>query len=212
MKVCQIYVGHRRTFWHTEKNHKYSLLPINYVHHRNERSSSFVYHTFDTHPYQARVDGNTNVQNVLNSWHNRYVAFVTAPEDYDVYVLMRYDIEISDKIDFTKFSYDDNTIYAPSDNDHAWGVNDQLVFGNREVLKKYVSIHTNHLSMFHSDDDKLYPWFHNESYCTRNLLKQGVTIHRIEASTHIVYDVDDLPDEHKENPGLIKVKRYYERF
>ena len=193
MRVCQIYVGHRRTFWHTEKNHKESLLPVHFVHHRDENSPSFNYHKFDSHYYQSRLDGDTNIQNVLNSWHNRYVAFVTAPEGYDVYLLMRYDTVFSEKIDFRDYAYDDNTIFIPSDNDHGLGVNDQMVFGNREVLKKYVSIHTNHLHMFDSGDELLFPWFHNESYCTRNLQLQNVNIIRTSASTQICYDKTSIP-------------------
>lgn len=204
MRVCQIYVGHRRTFWHTEKNHKDSLYPIHYIHHRDETAPSFNYHKFDIHRYHSRVDGNTNVQNVLNMWHNRYLAFATAPEDHDVYVLMRYDIHIREKIDFSDYDYNDNIIYIPSDNDHGWGVNDQMVFGNREVIKKYVSIHTNHAQMFESNDEELFPWFHSESYSTRNLTRQGVNIQRIPQSTTIVYDKSELP-VHLQNTSILKI-------
>lgn len=195
MRVCQIYVGHRRTFWWSEKNHKDSLFPIHYVHHRDENSSSFNYHRFETHPYEIKKDTNTVVRNVLNMWHNRYLAFSSAPEGYDLYVLMRYDIEISSPIDFREFSYDDDTIYIPSDNDHGWGVNDHMVFGTWEVIKKYVSINTNHLNIFNSNDENLYPWFHPESYTTKNLLDQGVKIERIRQRTRIVYDKINFPSD-----------------
>ena len=190
MKVCQIYSGQRRTFWWTEKNHKDNLYPIEFVYHRDESSPSFNYYDFETHLYHSQVDGNTNVKNVLNMWNNRYLAFTSAPEDYDVYILMRYDIAISDLIDFRNFTYEDNTIYIPCDNDHLWGVNDQMAFGNREAMKKYVSIHTDHLHLFNSNDEELYPWFHPESYLTRNLQRQGVNIIRIPQKSWIVQSSD----------------------
>lgn len=205
MKVCQIYVGHRRTFWWTEKNHKESLFPVDFAHHRDETSPSFNYYNFQEHPYQFRQNGNTNVRNVLNMWHNRYMAFCSAPEGYDVYVLMRYDISINSPIDLRDFYYDDRVAYIPSDNDHVWGVNDQMIFGTREVIKKYVSINLNHLHLFNTPNEKLYPWFHSESYSTYNLQSQGVDIVRIPQETKIAYDRTTLPSHLLEGSNLLIV-------
>jgi hypothetical protein len=195
VRVCQIYVGHRRTFWHTQKNHQENLKPIHWVHQRDENSSTFNYYRpgAELHLYHSRLEGDTNVYNVLNSWHNRYVAFSTAPEDYEVYVLMRYDTLVQGVIDFRDYTYSDDVIYVPVGNDHRMGVNDQLVFGNWRVMQKYVSINLNHSQMFHTTDPGLFPWFHNESYCTRNLELQGVQISRVGVTTDICYDRNHIP-------------------
>ena len=193
MKVCLVKVGHHRTYSYTKKNHEANLFPVSYIHHRNEDSASFNYYTQTEHPYDSRRNADTVVRNVLNMWHNRYLAFATAPEGYDVYVIMRYDITISDLINFEDYEYDDFILYIPSDNDHGQGVNDQMAFGNREAVKKYVSIHTNHLHLFNTIDHNWYSYFHPETYTTRNLVNQNVNIVRVPQKTQIVYDDKDLP-------------------
>ena len=118
---------------------------------------------------------------VIQPWLNSFIGFCIVPQDYDIYVRSRCDIELSGKINFEDYEINDSEIYIPSGNDYWGGVNDQFAFGNYHVMKTYFSIFI--------EFEKIYRdgvIFHPEGYVTENLKRHGIHINRLSITNTIV--------------------------
>lgn len=133
------------------------------------------------HPYTLNKNPFSSVDSTLNQWHNSFCGFNLVPNDYDVYVRSRCDIQLSGKIDFGAYEINDTNIYIPYGNDHYDGVNDQFAFGSYEVMKKYFSVYINHQYIFAAGVP-----FHPEGYVTKNLEREGVSIVRLPVTNTII--------------------------
>lgn len=123
----------------------------------------------------------TNIHWVLLSWKNAFVGFEIAPNDYDVYVRSRCDIQLTGKINFEDYNINDNEIYIPLGHDYFKGVNDQFAFGSYQVMKAYFSIFTEYEKLYNGGEQ-----FHPESYVTLNLKNKGININRLSITNTIL--------------------------
>lgn len=195
MKIALIYSGHLRTwekcrgnqkdfiitpecdlYWHTyekpfEEDIKFFL----------QIPGEFHKYEIGSHPYDQNRRPETSVANTLNQWHNNFVGFSMVPKIYDVYVRIRPDITFEKKIEFSEYDYNQNNIYIPHGHKYWGGVNDQIAFGNYEVMKKYYSVYLNHGEIF-----KHGKRFHTEEYVRENLERQGVNIIDVKVDNYII--------------------------
>jgi hypothetical protein len=118
---------------------------------------------------------------VLKIWQNLWEGFQMIPQEYDVYVKSRCDIELSGAIDFGRWDIGSGAIVIPTGSDYEDGVNDQFAFGIYAAMEKYFNVYLNHEQMF---KDGLR--FHTEFYVLKNLERQGVPIHRMLITNSIV--------------------------
>ena len=160
MKVCLIYSGWLRTYEQCKANHKEMMIAeeFNSV-HINEYNTQLHYHTEDIDEYNLNRIPETVVRHSLNQWRNSWLSFQLAPKGFNIYVRMRYDIELTNKIDFSTYTIEDNVIFITEGNDYRDGCNDQFAFGNYMTMEKYYSVYQNHAEIF-STGHKL----HTESY------------------------------------------------
>ncbi len=192
-KIAVLYSGMLRT-WAQCKYNQLSMLngelyPYFYTDERPRDTlfEQFVkipnhyYPYLPDHPYVKNKNPYSSVDSTLNQWHNQFVNFSLVPDNYDIYVKSRCDIELSGEIDFDKYEINDHQIYIPSGNDHWDGVNDQFAFGSYAVMKKYFSVYVNHQYIFADGMP-----FHPEGYVTKNLEREGVEIIRLQITNTIV--------------------------
>ena len=183
MKIAIIYTGQERTWQDCKANHHLNLWceDAGIYFHTVERLSPGDYYQLTDHPYNENKEPETIIASTLNQWHNNFIGFSIVPKDYDVYVRVRPDIMLTDKINFEQYDYSGKNIYIPSGHNYRDGINDQLAFGNYEVMKTYYSVYLNHPEMFTSGLK-----FHTEKYTTENLKRNGIIINRINIETQIV--------------------------
>lgn len=132
----------------------------------------------DRHPdnsvYLPREKGGEH-GNVLQQWHNNFMAFNIVPENYDVYVRSRGDVMIHGKIDFHKYDYSKKVLYCTTAVD--WGgLNDQFAFGNYEVMKWYYSLYLEYFKK----NGYLVPYYPEHSLLA-HIQEGGIEIVRIKA-------------------------------
>ncbi len=194
MRIAVLYSGFIRTWNQCKINQQNNLFTpkTDLFFYTYEKPESFdgkmfvkipevYYPHFIDHPYHKNKNPYSSVDSTFNQWHNQYILFCMVPNDYDVYVKCRPDIELSDKINFNDYEINDTNIYIPYGNDHYDGVNDQMAFGSYSVMKKYFSIYTEHRNIFDSGVQ-----FHPEGYITENLKRQGVNIVRLNITNTII--------------------------
>ena len=180
MRVCLIYSGWLRTYQYCKPNH-IEMLGVHDEFHINENNTDIDYHKEDIEEYNLHRIPETVVRHTMNQWRNNWLSFNKVPMmSYDILVRMRYDVELTNKIDFSTYNIEDNVVYIPEGNDYRDGCNDQLAFGNFITMQKYFSVYQHHKEIF----SKGYK-FHTESYLKRNLEMQGVKIIRIPTQTII---------------------------
>lgn len=91
---------------------------------------------------------------------------------FDCIVKYRADIE-SDTVFEVKSVLDDNTVYVPSEYDHS-GLNDQIAYGKRDVMRIYSSL-INNIQQFCTNDDTPY---HPETLVLKNMEYHSIRIER----------------------------------
>jgi len=193
MKIAILYSGHLRTWERCKINQQDTVFTndsdlffYTYTKPENTDYKQFIqipgtYYDKVVHGYDSNKNPVTCTDNTLQAWHNLFVGFCLVPNNYDIYVKSRCDIELSRKINYDDYDINDNNIYIPVGNDHCGGVNDQFAFGNYEVMKKYYSVYLNHLKLFQTGLT-----FHTEFYVTENLKYLGVNIIRLNKTTNII--------------------------
>ena len=84
----------------------------------------------------------TNLNNMICHFINKYRVYNLLSKyieesntQYDVIMYLRADIQFNDKFDFEYPK--DNNIYIPCDNDYRNGINDQISYGDQNVMKIY---------------------------------------------------------------------------
>lgn len=60
--------------------------------------------------------------------------------EYDVVVMYRSDVITHTPIDFSKFVFDDKTVFIPNGCDY-YGINDQIAFGSMKAMEVYMSLY-----------------------------------------------------------------------
>lgn len=180
MKICLIYSGWLRTYEQCKPNHL-QIIGVHDEVHINETNTEIHYYKENIEEYNTNKAPETQTMHTLNQWRNNWLAFNKVPiMTYDVLVRMRYDIELTNKIDFSTYNCENNVIYIPEGSDYRNGCNDQLAFGNYMTMQKYYSVYQNYKSMFQRGFE-----FHTESYLKQNLIDEGVKIIRIPIQTII---------------------------
>ena len=112
--------------------------------------------TYDISKYPNAHETTSDRQNkMLRHFINKYRVFRLLEEytnkkyaigiEYDVIVSFRVDIKIAHgaSFNFTNISKNDNDIYIPNGWDFRNGVNDQIAYGNYNVMQKYMNIYSN---------------------------------------------------------------------
>lgn len=182
MRACLIYSGWKRTYDQCKANQTAMLVADEFTeYHRDESTANIDFFKFDIEQYNENRIPETKVRHTLNQWHNSFFSFGQAsPQDGDVFVRIRYDIELTGQIRFADYPLKDNLVYIPFGQDYRAGVNDQFAFGNYQSMKKYFSVYLNHERIFNQGVP-----FHTESYLRKHLENEGVEIKRLEVETVI---------------------------
>lgn len=163
-------------------NHAERLTPQpDFVVNYNETGNDLMEYRNDEWNYRANCAPETWPENTVNMWHNMYRAWLKAPEGFDCYVRMRYDIVFDSVIDFTAWPMLPDVVYIPNCSDYRDGVNDQMAFGSYGAMEKYFSVYLNHGKLFDSG-----LMFHSETYLKHNLEMLGVKIRRIPVTNRII--------------------------
>jgi len=190
MRIAFIYSGGLRSWEKVQDNHKQNLWTDNcdlFFHTYEEPTAKRHFHfikipaefypDLPNHKFNTRRRDETSVANVMNQWHNMFIAFCMVPKIFDVYVKVRPDLEFSSKIDFGQYNYE-NKIYIPEGNDFS-GINDRFAFGNYETMRKYYSVYVNHNDLWEGGTI-----FHPETMVLANL--NGLEINRIPITETII--------------------------
>lgn len=183
MNVCLIYSGWFRTWEQCRGNHAERLTPApaHVVHYNETTPFEDEPFTVDEWGYDANKAGENEAWNTMNMWRAMWRAWELAPQGFDVYVRMRYDIIFDGIIDFTQFDYPPNRVYIPDGNDYRDGVNDQMAIGSWEAMHAYHAVYLDHPEHFAAGK-----MFHSESYLKYTLDKRGINIVRIPVRNSIV--------------------------
>lgn len=129
----------------------------------------------------------TRVETVLRHFTNKkrvYGIFEEYSEknniQYDIIVSLRVDLRIKNFFDFTM--PEQNTIYVPYGGDWRRGINDQIAYGNKEVMKKYCNIIENCFGILSKRITK----FHPEGLTLANIKINNITVTRFNLRYRIV--------------------------
>ena len=109
--------------------------PISYVNDKIETSCNLEKYPRPLQP--------TNVHNVIRHFINKHRVLSLLEKhgaEYDAIISLRIDCVFNGKFKFD--SIKDNTIYIPEGYDY-YGINDQIAYGNLNVMKMYNSIFLN---------------------------------------------------------------------
>jgi hypothetical protein len=193
MKVAVLYSGQIRTWNQCKANQEANLFTPEtdlffhtYTEPENTNYKQFVKIPGDyfgrevDQLYPNRNPVSTPLE-VIQPWLNSFIGFCIVPQDYDIYVRSRCDIELSGKINFEDYVINDTEIYIPSGNDYWGGVNDQFAFGNYKVMKTYFSIFIEFQNIYRDGVQ-----FHPETYVTENLKRHGIHINRLSITNTIL--------------------------
>jgi hypothetical protein len=146
--------------------------PISYT---NEK----INHTISLEKYDNKRG--TQIHNMICHFINKQRVFELLEkhnETYDIVVSLRIDIVFKNTFDFSNIV--ENTIYIPDNYD--WGgINDQVAYGNMEVMKKYNYIFKNIIYLL---DNKL-SIVHPETLTLANIIFNKLKINRFKLSYFI---------------------------
>lgn len=173
MKKIFIYSGEFRTFDKCLANHVEMLGQPFAI-----RWEDTEFNDFNVKIDESRKAPECNPNNVLRMWERRsFVKLYNNDIKPEIICLLRPDILISNKIDFSLLDINKNNIYIPSGGDYRDGINDQMAIGSRSIINTYCS---------------LYRWW--ESYYQKGVLFHAETMlkHHLE---RFEIDVKRLPTE-----------------
>ena len=123
----------------------------------------------------------TNPHNMMCMFLNRLNVYKIFEEycnetntNYDVIMSNRVDIQICSKIDFNQYmeKINNDIIFIPGEHDYG-GINDRIAFGNKKVMKEYLTCFNNLIEIYESG-----LWAHPESSVLRNLNIKKIQIER----------------------------------
>ena len=153
--------------------------PISYINDKIEYSIDL------TNYPGKRVE--TNIHNMICHFINKERVFSLLEEhtekekvNYDIVLSLRIDLVFKDIFLFTNTN--NNTIYIPLGNDWAGGINDQIAYGNINVMRKYNNIFKYVIVLL----DEFFSIPHPESLTLAN-----ITYHNLEISRfYLEYYID----------------------
>jgi hypothetical protein len=183
MTAALIYTGHTRTWERCKNNHEQNIICDNKEVFFNvcEKIIPYEFYTLNGHAYDQNRRGETTVASTLNQWHNNFIGFCLVPRGFDVYVRIRPDITLREPIDLRNYDYSGRTVYIPHGHNYHAGVNDQVAWGNHDVMKVYYSVYLTHSDLFR--DGVI---FHTETYLTEHLKRSGIDIVRVPVDNDII--------------------------
>lgn len=153
--------------------------PIMYINNKIE-------HNFNFSKYDEKIAGETSLSNMTCHFINKYRVFCLLEHyikvqdvKYDVILSLRIDLNIEDKFDFRDI--EENTIYIPLGEDHRGGLNDQLAYGNLDVMKKYSCIIFNATRLLEERLSILHP----ESLVKANIVSNNINVKRFQLRYNI---------------------------
>jgi hypothetical protein len=153
--------------------------PILYCNDRISHNYNLDIYDYLLEPYRNSI-GKINNNNVICHFINKGRVFKLLEKFIEI-EKVQYDYILSLRIDLvfqSQFQFDIpikiNTIYIPHGSDFVFGINDQIAYGNLEVMKKYMNIFAN---IFLFLDNKItIP--HPENLTKTNILYNKLTIER----------------------------------
>jgi hypothetical protein len=124
------------------------------------------------------------IENMIPHFINKkrvYDLFLKHAEEnnkqYDIIMYLRNDLELYDKFNFEYPK--DNNIYIPSGSDHQGGINDQIAYGNKDVMKIYSELISNSKKLF---SDNIVSVVHPETILKAYLTNYNLIINRFTLS------------------------------
>ena len=154
--------------------------PIYYV---NDKIDITNFGYFSEH-YMA---SETNLNNMICHFINKYRVYNLLSKyieesntQYDIIMYLRADIQFNDKFDFEYPKV--NNIYIPCDNDYRNGINDQISYGDQNVMKIYSNLINNCKYLLENN----LTYVHPENLTLANLKVHNLIINRFKLSYHIV--------------------------
>jgi hypothetical protein len=131
----------------------------------------------------------TNVENVIRHFINKkrvyeiFEKYINSNNlKYDIVISLRIDANISNKFIFENPK--SNTIYIPNGHDYRNGINDQIAYGNQDVMKKYFSIIDNCKLILEKNISTV--GFHPENLTLANIKLHELEISRFELEYNII--------------------------
>ena len=147
------------------------------IHYTNDP----IQHDLNLDHYPGKRE-ETNLDHMIRHFINKYRVFSLLeqyPVSYDVVISLRIDLEIQSP--FLLDNIEENTIYIPQGYD--WnGINDQIAYGKKEVMKKYHMIVKNITTLL----DNQWSIPHPESLTYANIEHQSILIKRVLLEYYIV--------------------------
>ena len=118
--------------------------PKSYTNEQISNTDEQLYYNDNLKNYEDSYHAKTNIYNMTCHFLNKKRVFKILKNycekenlQYDVIISLRIDRVLNNKFDFN--TIEDNTIYIP--NYHDWGgINDQIAYGNINVMEKYMFI------------------------------------------------------------------------
>ena len=120
-----------------------------------------IKYDYDLSKYPGKRN-ETNCHNMTCHFINKNRVFLLLEQhiannniSYDIVISLRLDLHFKSMFNFNEIL--DNTIYIPSGNDYANGINDQIAYGKVDVMKKYncmnpVDLLTKKLTIPHAEN------------------------------------------------------------
>ena len=146
-------------------------------------NNSPIHYDYDLNKYPGRIE--TDIHNMTCHFINKNRVFSLLEEHMDTHNI-RYDCAVSMRIDcvfqnnFAFDTFEDNTIYIPYGYDWVHnGINDQIAYGNIDVMRKYNCINAVDLL------EKKLSILHPESLHYANILYHKLNVVRTDVKYHL---------------------------
>ena len=148
--------------------------PLDYINDKINTDEHNYMYSFSAAP-ETNIDSMIRHFINKNRVYNLFEKYIEANnKHYDIIMFLRVDLKIYDKFEFEYPK--DNEIYIPQQGDPRWrnGVNDQIAYGNQNVMKIYSNIIYNCKTLLSNNLSYVHP----ETLATMNIIHNGVKINR----------------------------------
>jgi hypothetical protein len=150
-----------------------------------------IEHEFDIYKFERLYYwmGTLNTLNTFNMWYNRMRIFnmIENKDDYDIIISYRLDLYAHHDINYEI----NNVLNIPIGEDHEGGYNDQIAYGNYDIMSKYMNLY------LHIQDILSNCLMHPETILKNYINKFDIQLRRFEFLYYIV-------KIHNENSNVIE--------